>query len=358
MRAAERSVLHVLPHPGGGGETYVDALGAIPGYRSSRVFLAPSRTPTGSQLARGVVEAFRRAPAHDLVHVHGEVASGLCLPLLATRTSVVTLHGLNLVRRLSGVRRQGATLNLRAVLRAADRTICVSSAERDHLAGVVGLAAARRALVVHNGVRLPPRPSADERAGVRRQLGLEESQPLAIWVGALEELKRPLAAVHAATLASVGLLLVGDGPLRSEVERAARGPIRVLGQRDDLPRLLAAADFFVLTSGREGLAFSLLEAMAHGLPPVVTDLRENLEAVGDAGLPVPGDDVAALAEAFRTLAEDEGARVLLGERARRRIAERFDRTAMIRRTGAVYDGLVGSRPGSRSPRTRPLPTAQ
>ena len=337
-------MLHVLPHPGGGGETYVDLLSAMPGYRFSRLSLATSPTPAPWQLGRGVVEAMRRARGSDLLHVHGEIASGLCLPLLATRPSVVTLHGLHLVRRLSGLRRTGAVLNLRAVLHAADRTVCVSQAEHDDLVRLTGSVAARRAVVVHNGVRLPPPRSETDRAAVREELGIAQKEPVGIWIGSLDERKDPLAAVRAAERASVALLVVGDGPLRSQVERTAQGRVRVLGQRGDMARLLAAADFYVLTSRREGLALSLLEAMAHGLPPVVTNLAENVEAIDNAGVAIPLGDEGALVAALRRLVENEGERAALGERSRRRIAELFSAEAMITRTRAVYDEVPRAAP--------------
>jgi glycosyltransferase involved in cell wall biosynthesis len=342
MGTAERSVLHVLPHPGGGGETYVDVLGDMSGYRFSQAYLAPSPTPSIGQLARGLGAAIRRAGRHDLLHVHGEAAGGLCLPLLATRPSVVTLHGLNLTRRLSGLGQKAAALNLRAVVRAADRTICVSRAEYDALMAMVGPAAASRAVVVHNGVRLPAPAIELDRAETRRDLEIAESEPVGIWVGSLDNHKDPLAAVRAAERASVTLLLVGDGSLRSQVERTAQRRVRVLGYRDDVPRLLAAADFFVLTSRHEGLAFSLLEAMAYGLPAIVTDLAENIEAVGNAGVVVPGGDEAALTAALRRLAENESERIELAKRAQGRAAELFDAEKMIARTRAVYDDVSRS----------------
>lgn len=282
----------------------------------------------------------RRARRHDLLHVHGEIASGLCLPLLATRPSIVTLHGLHLARRLTGLRRAAAVLNLRAVLRATDHTICVSHAEHDDLRRLVGDVAARRASVVHNGVRLPPAPSGIDRAAAREELGIAQTEPVGIWVGSLSEHKDPLAAIRAAGSASVALLVVGDGPLRSEVERIAHGRVRVLGLRPDVPRLLAAADFYVLTSRREGLAMSLLEAMAHGLPAVVTNLPENAEAIGHAGIAFPVGDDAALVEALRRLAENDGERTALGGLARDRVAELFDGEMMIARTHAIYDATL------------------
>ena len=111
--------------------------------------------------------------------------------------------------------------------------------------------------------------------------------------------------------------------------------VRVLGHRDDVPRLLRAADVFVLTSRREGLSLSLLEAMAHRLAPVVTDVPENVEAVGDAGTVFGEED--DLVAALRRLAENPAERGALGERARQRVAALFDAEAMVERTRAVYD---------------------
>jgi glycosyltransferase involved in cell wall biosynthesis len=110
-----------------------------------------------------------------------------------------------------------------------------------------------------------------------------------------------------------------------------------------VPRLLAAADIFVLMSEREGLSFALLEAMAHGLPAIVADVPENVEAVADAGLAVPYGDEEAIANALRRLAENGDERALLGERARRRVADLFDVEDMIAQTRAVYDEVLAER---------------
>jgi glycosyltransferase involved in cell wall biosynthesis len=147
--------------------------------------------------------------------------------------------------------------------------------------------------------------------------------------------------VRAAERASLALLLVGDGPLRPQLERNAPALVRVLGQRDDVPRLLGSADVFVLTSRREGFAFSLLEAMAHGLAPVVADAPENVEAIGDTGLVF--DDEDGLVAALRRLVESPVKRAALGDRARHRVAELFDAAEMARRTRAVYDDVLAGR---------------
>jgi glycosyltransferase involved in cell wall biosynthesis len=123
------------------------------------------------------------------------------------------------------------------------------------------------------------------------------------------------------------------------LEEAAGTRTRVLGHRTDVPRLLAASDLYVQTSEREGFALSLLEAMARGIPPVVNDLPENMEAVGgDAGI-VFGDE-AGLVAALARLRDDEDARAALGVRARARVESLFDAERMIARTRAVYDEVV------------------
>ena len=107
--------------------------------------------------------------------------------------------------------------------------------------------------------------------------------------------------------------------------------------------MLSAADFFVLTSVREGLSFSLLEAMSMKLPAVVSDAPANLEAVGDAGIVVPRGDVAGFAAAFRRLLDDEPARLALGEGGRRRVEDRFGADEMVRRTRELYDEILEQR---------------
>jgi glycosyltransferase involved in cell wall biosynthesis len=324
MVARERSVLHVLPHAGGGGDTYVDVLDTMPGYVFTRVHLASERKTGVAR--RGIGHVVREIRNHDLVHVHGEGAAALLLPVIALRRSVVTLHGLHLLRRVSGWKRRVASYNLQAVVRAADRTICVSHAEHALVAAVVG-AAKRKTIVVHNGVRPAMNMSRAE---------LDLPRPVGIWVGSLDERRDPAAVVRAAERASTSLLIVGEGGRRDDVERLAAAHVRVLGHRADVESLLAAADFFVLMSEREGLSFALLEAMAHGLPAIVADIPENVEAIGDTGIAVPYGDEAATAEAMRQLADDDHRRTL-GERARRRVEEQFSADRMIERTREVYD---------------------
>jgi glycosyltransferase involved in cell wall biosynthesis len=341
-------VLQVLPHPGGGGETYVNALERMNGYPFDRRYLV--RRPTLAALgplparAPGINLELRRSAVG---HVHGEVAALACLPGLAAGPSFVTLHGLNLLRRLGGVRGLWATLNLRLIVRAASRTICVSHAERDQVVEAVGPEAAGRVVTIQNGVDVPPLPTPSERAAARAELGLPAAASVVVSVGALWEPKDPVTTARAAIAASgsvpLVLLFVGDGPLRGQVEQVSRGAepvVRLLGTRSDVGRALAASDFFVLSSQREGLPFAVLEAMATGLAPIVSDVPGCVEAVGETGMIVSRGDSDALADAFRRLATSAVEREALGAQARERAARHFPVARMVEETRQLYDEVL------------------
>jgi len=346
------SVLHVLPHPGGGGETYVDTLGRMDGFRFERRFIAsdPSvRRPT--RLLASMFRVNRDARAYDLLHVHGEVAALLCLPALARRPSLLTLHGLNLLRRSTGIRRRLAVLSLRLIVAASDRTICVSEGERDEVLSAVGASLASRVVLIRNGVALPDESGAsDTRRDVRAELGTTESAVVAVCVGELTPLKDPLTVAAAALAAArehdLMLCFAGDGPLRGELEslvaREGGGSLRVLGQRTDVDRLYAASDVIVIASQREGLPYTVLEGMSWGLAPIVSDVAGCIDAAGDAAIVVRRGDVAGFAAALERLAVDSGERSARGARARDRVARLFRATEMVDRTRLLYDEAGGA----------------
>jgi glycosyltransferase involved in cell wall biosynthesis len=350
-RSGRRTVLHVLPHPGGGGETYVDTLSNMEGYQFTRVCLAPSPKPLNALTAipRSAFRVLRAARAHDVLHVHGEVGSTICLPSLATRPSVVTLHGLNLLRRMNGARRVAAKANLRLIVRASCRTICVSENEHGEVVEAVGSAAAKSVVVIRNGLPPFPPPTPEQRAAVRAELAVPESTSVVLYVGQLEAHKDPLTAVRAAREAvlrglRLRLVVVGDGLLRAQVEREGGGVVDLLGSRNDVQRLLAAADLLVLPSLHEGLPYVVLEAMAAGVVPVVADAPGSAEAVGGAGVVAPVGDVGAFADAYVQVLSDEGERKRLASRGRERVARDFAVDEMISRTLEVYDAVLRERP--------------
>jgi glycosyltransferase involved in cell wall biosynthesis len=350
---ADRLVLQVLPHPGGGGETYLNTLERMDGFRFERFYLtsAPRQGGTLRTLARAALNVDRLARTRDLIHVHGEVAAAVTLPALARRPSVLTLHGLHLVRRVGGAKRIPAAANLRLAVAAASRTICVSESERAHVLSAVGSRNSGRLVVIHNGVDAEPAPPRAVRDEARRSFELGAETVVGAWLGGLDEHKDPVTAIQAARDAAGGgarftLLIAGDGPLRAQVSGlAARsgGAVRWLGFQPDVRRVLAAADLFVLTSRREGLSMALLEAMATGLPTIVSDEPSNVEAVGDAGVVVPIGNVARLAAALTDLAADESRRLDLGSQARLRVQLSFSADRMVEETARLFDRVLESR---------------
>ncbi len=335
-------MLHVLPHRGGGAETYVDLLERLGGFEHERVALSGGRTPlsAATSLPRGYPAIARAAAGADLVHAHGDVAAVLALPLLRRSPSVVTTHGLHFLRRARGARLAAARRGLRAVAHSAGCTVCTSAAERDELAALLGPQLATRLAVVHNGVDVPE-ADPDARAAARAELGLGDGDVAALFLGELEARKAPLVAVAAARRAvsdgaPLVLLVAGDGPEAGAVRAWSSRVVRPLGFRRDPERLLTAADIFVLPSEREGLSFAVLEAMAAGLAMVVSDGPGNPEAVGDAGVVVPVGDVGALAAALGSLALDRERRERLGAAARERVRAQFSVEQMLDGVAAAY----------------------
>jgi glycosyltransferase involved in cell wall biosynthesis len=342
-----RRVLHVLPHRGGGAETYIDLLEGMDGYVHERAALSSTREPLRSlpSIARRWPGVARRGRHADLVHAHGDVASSLVLPLLRSRPSVVTTHGLHFLRRAGGPRARAAQAAMRAVVGAAARTMCTSAAERDELVALLGPAVADGLVVVHNGVPMPTEAGAEERRSARAALEVAEDDVVALYLGRLEERKDPLVAVEAARRARergapVVLLVAGEGPLAGEVAAREGAAVRPLGHRPDPERLLTAADVLLLPSAREGLAMAALEAMAHGVATVVSDGPGNPEAVGDAGVVVPVGDVEAWTATLARLVADPEERARLGAAARARMADEFSVERFRSGVALAYDAAL------------------
>lgn len=342
-----RTVLHVLPHPGGGAETYIDLLEGLQEYRHQRVALSVTRSR-----AQGVPSVLRRrreiqrlARDVDLVHVHGDMAAMIAAPALRERPLIFTTHGLHRLRRSTGVAGWLVRRRLRAVVAASDRTICIARDERDDLAAALPPSLRGRLIVVPNGVAVPTPATAEERAKARRTLGLSESEVGALFVGQLEERKDPLGAIAAVEAArrdgaELVLLIAGSGPLEQQVAAKAGPTVRPLGFREDLTDLYAAADLFLLPSHREGMSFALLEAMAHALAPVVADGTGNGETVGGAGAVFPAGDLSAMSTQLSKLAADAGTRTRLGTAARERIRSELSLERFLSGTREQYESAI------------------
>jgi glycosyltransferase involved in cell wall biosynthesis len=156
-------------------------------------------------------------------------------------------------------------------------------------------------------------------------------------------------------LPNLRTLIAGDGPLRERLEARASafhllesGRVRFLGHRDDVPRLLAAADLLVLPSRFEGLPNVVLEAMRFRKPVVATRAPGTAEVVVDqeTGLLVPVGDRRVLAEAIRGVIENPDLARALGEGGRRRVEREYNLRVMVDRYAALYESLAGGNQGA------------
>jgi glycosyltransferase involved in cell wall biosynthesis len=213
--------------------------------------------------------------------------------------------------------------------------------------------------VVENGVDVDLfRPDAQARAEVRRELGLGEGAWVVGTVGRLAPEKDQallLRAMFAERWRSDGqglcapravdpfLVLVGTGPEDERLRALAQSlgaadRVRFLGARQDVPRVLAAFDAFALTSRMEGLPLALLEAMAVGLPVLVTEVGAMPALVrrAQAGLVAPPGDERAVRAGLHRLAMDRAHEK--GAAGRRQVVARHSVEGMVSRYWALYEG--------------------
>jgi glycosyltransferase involved in cell wall biosynthesis len=147
----------------------------------------------------------------------------------------------------------------------------------------------------------------------------------------------------------VYFVVVGDGPLRNEVEAALKDAgiaerTVLTGLRRDVPELMATFDVFVLTSLWEGLPRVLPQAMATGLPIVCTRADGSAEAVmeGVTGFLVERGDTQGMAERVTSLLHNAGLRARMGAEGVRRAAQ-FSAGTMVAEIDALYQKLMGER---------------
>ncbi len=212
--------------------------------------------------------------------------------------------------------------------------------------------AARRFVVVINGIS--PGPPTDSREAVLRKLRLSPEARVVLTVGSLTPQKAQNVLLEAFVEVAhqhpqAQLLLVGEGPLRANLEArlgalGLAGRARLLGARGDVADLLTVADLFVLPSLREGLPITVIEAMRSGRAVIATDVGGNGEAVenGVTGFLVPPGHPAALATAMGKLLDDPERAAAMGTAGRTRWAERFTAERMMREMKGLYRGALAT----------------
>src|SRR6476660_3602885 len=206
--------------------------------------------------------------------------------------------------------------------------------------------------VIYNGIEASP--VLPDRSKARRALGLEDATLIGLVVANLihykghRELVRGLSHVEPALPPDWRILFAGrDHGMRAELEAlaAARGishRIQFLGEYADIPALLAAADFGLLTSREEGFSNVILEGMAARLAMIVTDVGGNAEAVlhGETGFVVPPRNPKAIGDAILELERNPEQRKRFGAAARKRVEREFSIDKCVKAHADLYEEML------------------
>ena len=299
---------------------------------------------------------FLKTARPDVVHTHSGKAGilGRAAAARAGVPAVHTVHGPSFHRFQNPLSR--------AAFRAAERWagpktaqfISVADAMTDQYVAA-GVAPREKFTTVRSGMDVdafltPP----GDRAAVRGRFGFADEDVVAAKIARLSDLKGQSYLLDAAVLLKdshprLKYLLVGDGPLRAELERRVaaeglRGRVTFAGlvPADEVTHYLHAADLVVHTSLREGLPRVLPQGLIAGKPVVAFDADGAKEVciTGETGFLVPPRDVPGLADALATLAGDAGLRERLGSEGRRRFAEEFRTETMVRRVREVQRAVL------------------
>ena len=267
---------------------------------------------------------------------------------------ILTEHGRHYPDVVNPLRRGVNRLLLGPLADAVNACCAFSAGALYRIDGFPG----RRIEVIENGIDPEAYVGNEPRDRVRERLGLRADRRYIATVARFHPVKdhptllRAFAEV-ASVRPDVDLLLAGDGPCRSDLERLATNlgiadRVRFLGIRRDVPDLLTVADLFALTSVSEAASLTLLEAMAAGRPVVVTDVGGNPELVRDNidGALFPRGDHAAGATAVLRMLDDPAFAAACGRSARERVLEYFSLTRTVNRYHALYRRLTGRGGGS------------
>jgi glycosyltransferase involved in cell wall biosynthesis len=368
----------VCEPPDGGVAEHVEQLAAgLPAHGHEAVLFAAPGSPVASRRAaaggavralpfvrdyrhpqRDAAAAWRLAKAlrggFDLVHAHAAKAGvvGRLAGALTGTPSLYTPHCFPFVGDVGAARRRFGLVVERGLARVSAGIVCVCEEERG-VARAHGIRPRGALSVILNGAPACPDPPPDPALTAMRAEGplvgaVTVLRPQKALETLLEAVPRLLAAVPDARVA-----IVGDGPDAERLHARARA----LGLADDarlafLPfappaaRHLRALDVYVLPSAWEAFPIAVLEALACGVPQVVTDVGGSREAVTpETGVLVPARDPGALADALAALLRDPERRAAMARASVARHAERFTVERMVRETAALYDEVLRPRRG-------------
>jgi len=277
-----------------------------------------------------------------LVHFHD--AHAVAVGAAAARRAQVPLR---FISRRVDFPVKGNAFSQRKYTRDVDGIIAISEGVRKALLDS-GIPASLIS-VVPSGIDFSPLREVDTRDFLRREFSFAADDYLVGIVAALEDHKGHTYLIQASRILKeqapkIKIIVVGTGSLRMELDKQARDlgvedMVFFLGFREDVPRILASLDLFVLSSHLEGMGTSLLDAMASRLPLVATQTGGIPEVVVDreTGLLVPPRDPEALAQAVLTLYRDRHLAARLADRGFEVVHRKFSAEGMAWKIIDLYE---------------------
>lgn len=286
----------------------------------------------------------------DIVHTHGYFAGTFGrLAAILTKRPVVVAH---IHTTYFGFKKRNLIID-KILSYFTDKIICVSGAVQKFVVEIEKICI-DKTQVIYNGADIGmPEDVKNEDEIEKTRWGITASEIVAVTVASLTPHKGHSVLLKAIRIvlseyANVKLLVVGTGPLREKLESDASelkisNNIIFTGLQENVAPLLRIADIFVLASTeREGLPISLIEAMAAGLPVVISDLGGVPEAVEKnlSGILFRPGDEKELADAIKKLLASKPLRIGMGRQGRNVYREKFTVQKMLYALETLYDGLA------------------
>jgi glycosyltransferase involved in cell wall biosynthesis len=320
-------------------------------------------TPWHLGFAVGLRQILRRG-RYDILHCHLGAYSGfpvwlghsVGIPVINTfhNTRFEPHRWWTKLPVLRSLRSVYSKLSVGYAVKKSDLLICVSQGVSDFVHG--GNEDPRRKThVLHHGVRVPDLWNEEQKASFKESLGFRKDSILIVNVGRFNVQKNHIAIIKvfarvSETNSRARLLLVGDGELRSEIERELvsrklEEKERLLGPHDDVYTVLTGCDVFLFPSLYEGFGIAALEANAAGLPVVGSRIPGLVDAVEDGRTAIlhESGDIEGMASSVLMLLQDQQKARRMGAAGRLRVQENFSLEMMAARQLALYRKCLESR---------------
>lgn len=232
-----------------------------------------------------------------------------------------------------------------------DKVVAVGANLKNYLISKVKLPA-KKVIQINNCIDSNRFFPAGNNEGIRKELGYAVDDVIIIIVARLAPVKNHRFLINtfkelSKKYPNAKLMIVGDGPLRNELEDLTAelqlgDKVNFMGDRNDVPKLLQAADFATLSSLSEGISLTILEAMSTGLPVVATAVGGNPSIItdGEDGYLADSGDLEAYSNCLEKLVDSCELRIEMGRKARETIVAKWSLNIMTKKYEELYAELV------------------